>query len=1323
MMKRVLSFVLAVVMVAGLAFMAPVHTHATTEMTASEECARYLKSMEGFLAVPVWDIAQWTVGFGTRCPDEDLERYKKEGIPMEEAHALFAKYLSLFAGAVNKFLDRKGITVTQNQFDALVCLSYNKGDAWMYRDDDAMVQAVVNGDMGNDLIAAMTLSVVAGGNYLPGLLRRRLTEANMYINGIYDLHEPENYCHVLYDGNGGTKSRSAQGYDCYLPAEPVGTATRDGYTFTGWYTAPQGGTKVTELTADTDGMTLYAHWSDGSGTEEEPGEGEEAVLVRITTEVLNIRSGPGRGYGLVGSLTEGTVVGVTEVQKDELDELWGKISQGWICLTYTNYQDVIDQPEKPEEPDEPAKPEKPTEPEVPEVPVSPLPEGLPLVGTVIGTDSIIVYNGPHNTYPQLGTIAEGEKVTITETYELFGIIWGKCELGWVRTDRNILFTGYKMLAHPFTATVTNSYVYVRSGPSTEFGRLVTLYKNAPLHIEAILVREGYTWGMTQEGWIALDYTDFDSEKLSYYENHTYEDWRTTKKATCSEVGQERRDCTECDHYQTRKTEKTAHDYGKWQDTKAATCVEPGQQKRTCKECGYEQTRNTELGSHSCGQWYTVTEATCTVEGEQRRDCKHCDYFETQKLPLAEHAYGSWYETQEATDTVPGQERRDCKVCDHYEVREIPVTEHVFGDWYETKAPTCTEKGEARKDCTHCSYYEIRELAPKGHRLGDWKVHKAATCTAEGEERRSCANCEHYESRKLDKTEHTLGKWMVYKAATCTAEGEERRTCTGCDHYESRKLEKTAHTLGEWKVYKAATCTAEGEERRSCTGCDHYESRKLSKTEHTYGQWKVTREATCTERGEQRRTCTGCDAYESKDIAAKGHSYGDWIVVKAPTYTEKGQEKRVCDRCDHVENRETPCRPAPVEKTYGTLTGYSFLRIREGLGFGYKVVGQLSYGDRVEILEQQEYNKQTWGRIDRGWICLTGYMTLETVLEDVETGKPVDPENPEVPEKPGDTGETTEKTYAIILVSALRIRENAGINYEEVGYYTKGERVEILEKKEAGGATWGRTDKGWICLTDYTKLETVQVEKPAEPENPDTPEESEKPSTPVTRTYGTLTGYDFLRIREGLGTNYPQVGTLYYGDRVEILEQKQLGSYTWGRIDKGWICLTGYMTLTTVTEQPEEDTPALPEKPSDPTNPSDEPEVRTFAVIIASQLNIRQGAGTNFARVGFYTYGQRVEVFEQKEAGGATWGRTDEGWICLSQYTRLETETQVEDEEKVNSMTVIAELLNVRNGAGLNFDVVGTLKKGTVVIILDEKKVGNMTWVRIAEGWVCKDYLV
>lgn len=77
-------------------------------------------------------------------------------------------------------------------------------------------------------------------------------------------------------------------------------------------------------------------------------------------------------------------------------------------------------------------------------------------------------------------------------------------------------------------------------------------------------------------------------------------------------------------------------------------------------------------------------------------------------------------------------------------------------------------------------------------------------------------------------------------------------------------------------------------------------------------------------------------------------------------------------------------------------------------------------------------------------------------------------------------------------------------------------------------------------------------------------DADYPVQAQTKTYGTVT-YRYLRIRAGAGTNYAEVGQLKQGDRVEILKTKAAGGATWGRIDRGWICLTGYVDLEIVAE--------------------------------------------------------------------------------------------------------------------------------------------------------------
>ena len=47
------------------------------------------------------------------------------------------------------------------------------------------------------------------------------------------------------------------------------------------------------------------------------------------------------------------------------------------------------------------------------------------------------------------------------------------------------------------------------------------------------------------------------------------------------------------------------------------------------------------------------------------------------------------------------------------------------------------------------------------------------------------------------------------------------------------------------------------------------------------------------------------------------------------------------------------------------------------------------------------------------------------------------------------------TFALVVLAAI------------VGTYKTGDKVSFFEKKTAGSAEWGRTDKGWVCLLYVT----------------------------------------------------------------------------------------------------------------------------------------------------------------------------------------------------------------------------------------------------------------
>ncbi len=67
-------------------------------------------------------------------------------------------------------------------------------------------------------------------------------------------------CTVNFNPNGGSVTPTSKTYNTGSTYGTLPTATRTGYTFTGWYTAASGGTQVTSSSTVTGNVTLYAHW-------------------------------------------------------------------------------------------------------------------------------------------------------------------------------------------------------------------------------------------------------------------------------------------------------------------------------------------------------------------------------------------------------------------------------------------------------------------------------------------------------------------------------------------------------------------------------------------------------------------------------------------------------------------------------------------------------------------------------------------------------------------------------------------------------------------------------------------------------------------------------------------------------------------------------------------------------------------------------------------------------------------------------------------------------------------------------------------------------
>ena len=531
MKKRFVSLFMAVIIAIGAVAACAVSASAEeARLKTSAECVEILKAEEGFCLKPYWDYAQYTVGYGTKCPDEMVDYYKANGISKADAEALLYNYLNAFENALYTYLiDKYDITLNQHQFDALIMFSYNVGTGWLYKQQDNLRDAIVAGATGNEMIDRFSRWCNAGGQILKPLLRRRLCEANMYLNGVYSREAPDHYAYVLYDPAGGVTDPNVQGYDASLTAQIIPTPTYEGYTFDGWYTQRIGGTKVTVLDETTKNARLYAHWVDGEGKAPSEGDESDGVSVNITANELNVRKGPGTNYEAAGQLNKGDKVVITETAPNG-SYTWGKFYGGWIRLDYTDYQ-VSEQEE-----------EKPAEPAV------------TVTGTVKVSDFLRVRSGPGTGYAMVGTLTNGTKVEILEQKIAGAMTWGKIEKGWISLDYVILDkeettpeateptepeatepaptepevtepapTEPKPTEPPVeepkeekpaaqTGTVkVNDFLRIRAGAGTSYGIAGYLSPNERVTITETKQVGGITWGKIDKGWVSLDYIVLDKQ--------------------------------------------------------------------------------------------------------------------------------------------------------------------------------------------------------------------------------------------------------------------------------------------------------------------------------------------------------------------------------------------------------------------------------------------------------------------------------------------------------------------------------------------------------------------------------------------------------------------------------------------------------------------------------------------------------------------------------------------------------------------------------------------------------------------------------------------
>ena len=394
---------------------------------------------------------------------------------------------------------------------------------------------------------------------------------------------------------------------------------------------------------------------------------------------------------------------------------------------------------------------------------------------------------------------------------------------------------------------------------------------------------------------------------------------------------------------------------------------------------------------------------------------------------------------------------------------------------------------------------------------------------------------------------------------------------------------------------------------------------------------------------------------------------------------------------------------------GVVTSNINLNIREYPSASTNRLGSLPNGTKINIYETTTYNGVEWGRIYHngisGWVCLQ-YVNLTKVESSNNNNQ---------------TEEGITTLQGTVNIATLNVLKNYNSNAAVVGTLEKGDTVTILEKNTeittTGSRIWGRivTEEvaGWINLA-YVDLKTVTT------------------VTPSTGTSGTTTSDPIpavvtdcisVNVRSGAGTANASITKLNNGTAVTVVEQVTKDNAPWARIkwnngaNEGWVCMY-YLTLNAGTGSANTNSNGI-------INGTSSNTISATGTVNNVYLNVRAGAGLNFAQVGTLNQGTKVTIFEQAVSDGLIWGRINynntSAWVCMT-YITVESASST-GKGVMGTVARCFSKANVRSAPGTGNAIVATVNVGSRVEVFEVKTHANQQWGRIPQGWICMEYVL
>ena len=258
----------------------------------------------------------------------------------------------------------------------------------------------------------------------------------------------------------------------------------------------------------------------------------------------------------------------------------------------------------------------------------------------------------------------------------------------------------------------------------------------------------------------------------------------------------------------------------------------------------------------------------------------------------------------------------------------------------------------------------------------------------------------------------------------------------------------------------------------------------------------------------------------------------------------------------------------------------------------------------------------------------------------------------------------QSSQGIITASSLNARSGASTSYSIKFVLHKGDKVNIIT-----------SSNGWYKITTNNNKTGWVSAKYVEVQNT------------TTIKYVSASS---LNMRKGPSTSYSVITTLTKGEEVEVISEEN----GWAKVNHD--SKTGYVSSKYLSDE--------------------KPVIITIKYVNADTLNVREGAGTSYKILGTYNHGDEVKVVSID----GNWAKIQyKGGYAYISNKYLSNEKPV----KVTIKYVNTNTLNIREGAGTEYEILGTYKKGQEVKVVSID--GDWAKIQYEDGYayISNKYLV